>query len=148
MIQKLPRQIQADSADFKVADSSVKASNGVKTFVVGNVLMSTVLSASLNQLFSMVEAQQLVCIITCSNINLPPLPAVIINQFFQIANFDILPVGWVYEKIFYMPPGDPLSANFAAVGFGDMYFVNNLGSVLLSILGFLILQVLALILTQ
>jgi hypothetical protein len=47
-----------------------------------------------------------------------------------------------------MPPGDPLSANFAAVGFGDMYFVNNLGSVLLSILGFLILQILALILTQ
>ena len=71
--------MQADSADFKVADSATKASNGVKTFVVGNVLMSTVLSASLNQLFSMVEAQQLVCIITCSNITLPPLPAVIIN---------------------------------------------------------------------
>ena len=40
--------MQADSADFKVADSATKASNGVKTFVVGNVLMSTVLSASLN----------------------------------------------------------------------------------------------------
>jgi hypothetical protein len=59
----------------------------------------------------------------------------------------MLPVGWVYEKIFYMPPGNPLSANFAAVGFGDMYFVNNLGSVLLSIFGFLLLQIVILILS-
>ena len=71
--------MQADSTDVKFADSATKTINGVKTFVVGNVLMSTVLSASLNQLFSMVEAQQLVCIITCSNITLPALPAVIIN---------------------------------------------------------------------
>jgi hypothetical protein len=48
-------------------------------------------------------------------------------------------VGWIYERIFYMPPGEAFNANFAAVGFQDMYFINNLGSVLLSIIGFLLL---------
>jgi len=44
-----------------------------------------------------------------------------------------------------MPAADALSPNFAAVGFGDTYFVNNLGSVILSILGFLFLQALTMI---
>ena len=85
------------------------------------------------------------CLITCSQITLPPLPAVFISQFFQIANFDILPVGYVYEKIFYMPTLPALNPNFAAVGFNDTYFINNLGSILLSILGFLGLQALAML---
>ena len=69
----------------------------------------------------------------------------IITQFFQIANFDILNVGYVYEKIFFMPTQPALNANFAAVGFNDTYFINNLGSILISIIGFLGLQALALL---
>ena len=148
LIKQLPRQIELGSPESNVANVATSASTGVKTFVISNILMSTVLSASLNQLFSMVEAQQLVCIITCSRISLPPLPAVFINQFFQIANFDILPVTFVYEKLFDMPPGDALNANFDAVGFGDMYFVNNMGSLLLSIFGFIALQAIIVVLLQ
>jgi hypothetical protein len=39
-----------------------------------------------------------------------------------------------------MPPGDALNANFGAVGFGDMYFINNMGSLLISIFGVIALQ--------
>jgi hypothetical protein len=42
-----------------------------------------------------------------------------------------------------MPTLPALNANFAAVGFSDTYFINNLGSILLSIAGFLVLQALA-----
>jgi hypothetical protein len=52
-------------------------------------------------------------------------------------------VGYVYEKIFFMPTLPALNANFAAVGFNDTYFINNLGSILLSIIYFLVLQALA-----
>jgi hypothetical protein len=44
-----------------------------------------------------------------------------------------------------MPALPALNANFAAVGFIDTYFINNLGSILLSISGFLVLQALALL---
>ena len=52
-------------------------------------------------------------------------------------------MGYVYEKIFFMPTLPALNANFAAVGFNDTYFINNLGSILLSIIYFLVLQALA-----
>lgn len=78
LIQVLPRQMQPDSAEVSVANAATSASTGVKSFVIGNVIMSTVLSASLNMLFQMVEAQQIVCLITCSQITLPPLPATIV----------------------------------------------------------------------
>jgi hypothetical protein len=39
-----------------------------------------------------------------------------------------------------MPTLPALNANFAAVGFNDTYFINNLGSILLSIIGFLSMQ--------
>lgn len=133
--------MELGSTESKVANAATSASTGVQTFVIGNILMSIVLSASLNQLFSMVEAQQLVCIITCSQITLPPLPAVFISKFFQIANFDILQGGLVYGKIFYMPTGNALNANFDAVGFKDMYVVNNMGTLLITLFGVIALQV-------
>lgn len=54
-------------------------------------------------------------------------------------------MGYVYEKIFYMPTLPAHNANFAAVGFNDIYFINNLGSILLSIVWFLGLQALAML---
>ena len=93
----------------------------------------------------MIEAQQLVCIITCSQIVLPPLSAVFIDQFFQIANFDIFDAGYFYSKIFYMPAVPAFKPNFAAVGFNDTYFISNLGTIVLSIIWFLALQSLVLI---
>jgi len=39
-----------------------------------------------------------------------------------------------------MPKVPALNPNFEAVGFNDTYFINNMGSILLSIVGFLVLQ--------
>lgn len=44
-----------------------------------------------------------------------------------------------------MPKIPAINPNFAAVGFEDTYFINNLGSIVLSILGFLGLQALSVI---
>jgi hypothetical protein len=48
--------MQPDSPVAQIAVVATKGATGVKSFVIGNVILSTVLSASLNQLFSMVEA--------------------------------------------------------------------------------------------
>ena len=86
----------------------------------------------------MVEAHQIICIILCSSITLPALPAVVISQYFQIANFNLVNVGAVYKKIFTMPTIDPVNQNFNALGFGDTYFINNAGSILLMIIGLIL----------
>ena len=54
---ELPKQIQLGSMDesvLGVADSASTASQGV---VIGNLILSLMLSASLNQMWSMIEAQ-------------------------------------------------------------------------------------------
>jgi len=79
MQYQLPRQMDPDSVDVKIANAATSGAQGLNSLVIGNVIMSTVLSASLSSLFSMVEAQQLVCVISCSQISLPPLPAVLVS---------------------------------------------------------------------
>jgi hypothetical protein len=44
-----------------------------------------------------------------------------------------------------MPTIPAINPNFSAVGFSDTYFINNLGSIILSIIGFLGLQGLSVI---
>jgi hypothetical protein len=131
--------MQSGSPEVQVAATATSTSTGVKTFVIGNVVLSTVLSASLAELFQMIEAQQIALIISCSQIVLPPLPAVFVDQFFQIANFNIFNAGLYFSKVFYMPAVPAFSANFDAVGFNDTYFISNLGSIVLSIVWFIAL---------
>jgi hypothetical protein len=54
---QIPRQIQMGSFDEKMAVIATSAGNGAKGFVIGNFLVSLIFSASLNQMWSMVEAQ-------------------------------------------------------------------------------------------
>jgi hypothetical protein len=67
----------------------------------------------------------------------------------NIASFNILPTDVFYAKYLPVPNSDgPINTNFNAIGYGSMYFLNNLGSlvVILAIipLHFLVLLVLLL----
>jgi len=46
-------------------------------------------------------------------INLPPTTAGLLKKFFQIASFDLIPVTWVWEQFFYMPPSQELELRFS-----------------------------------
>ena len=48
LIIQLPRQLQINSTEAQVAMAANKASNGVKTFVLSNLLLSFFFSASLS----------------------------------------------------------------------------------------------------
>ena len=77
MERKLPRQLTL--GEVIVAEVAETASQGAKTFVVGNLIFSIALSASLNHLWSMVEAQQIIVMMPLIDIVLPAVPAVFIN---------------------------------------------------------------------
>ena len=84
----------------------------------------------------------------CTGVTLPPLAAIFISHFFQLANFNVINVGWFYAKMFFMPNIDPFNDNFAALGFGDTYFINNFGSLLFSFFYFIALQMFVLLLRR
>ena len=49
----------------------------------------------------------------------------------KLAAFDMIPIEFLYDKIFDLPPTEPLSSNFEAVGFESLYIIYNLGSITL-----------------
>ena len=77
------------------------------------------------------------------NIKIPPTPAALLSKFLDMATFNILPMGKIMSKIFYMPPCQPLDLRFSAVGFQDSQFIANVGSIFLSIVAIPFLIIIA-----
>lgn len=96
----------------------------------------------------MVEAQQIVVIIPLFDITIPPSSAMVVEKFMEIASFDIIPMSWVWGKIFYMPPSQPLPLRYATVGIEDSSLIGNIGSIFISLLIVILLFALAMMARQ
>ena len=57
------------------------------------------------------------------------------NQIFKIASFDIIEIGPYVNNMLNLNATEALNANFDALGFESMFFMNNLGTLLI---GFII----------
>jgi len=73
------------------------------------------------------------------SISIPPSSASLIDKYMQIASFDLVPVNWIWEKIFYLPPYQPLGLRFATVGVSDSSLINNIGSIFLMVIASILL---------
>jgi hypothetical protein len=59
----------------------------------------------------------------------------------NLAAFDLMPTQTFYDTYLPSPPTDgPMNDNFNALGFGSMYFLNNLGSMIVGLLSLPILM--------
>ena len=57
------------------------------------------------------------------------------SQINKIASFDIIDIDPIINKVLNLNETEPVNANFEAIGFQSIYFLNNMGSL---IIGFLI----------
>lgn len=66
---------------------------------------------------------------------MPPNAASFFGFVMDLAAFNLIPVQAFYD--IYLPPpttDGPMNENFDKIGFGSMYFLNNLGPMILGIL--------------
>jgi hypothetical protein len=63
----------------------------------GNLIVNVLLSAALNQLFSMVRIQQIVMLMPLFNVRLPGNAALFFGFALQIASFDLIPMNDLYD---------------------------------------------------
>ena len=112
MFYELPSQIIPGSVQETVSEVITATGSTAKTVMTGNLVLNLFLFASLNQLWSLVEAQQVIALMPILNVKLPAIPAVLISKFLEIANFDILPVEKMWTKIFKMQPCYNLAMRF------------------------------------
>ena len=50
------------------------------------------------------------------------------NQINKIASFDIIDLDPFINKVLNLNETEPFNANFRAIGFNSMFFLNNMGS--------------------
>ena len=57
----------------------------------------------------------------------------------EIANFDLIPVSWIWRKIFFMPPSQQLPLRFATLGLTDSPLFSNNGGIIVSLVTLILL---------
>jgi len=57
----------------------------------------------------------------------------------EIANFDIIPVSWIWNKLFFMPPSQALPLRFATLRLTDSSLFNNNGGIIVSMVTLILL---------
>ena len=60
------------------------------------------------------------------------------NQIIKIASFDIIDTDHLINKILELNTTTPFNSNFQSMGFGSMYFMNNMGTMFLAFVFYLI----------
>ena len=112
------------------------------------VLFQLITSYSVNQLWSMINTQQIVVMIPLFKLrNIPLVTQAVFNVLMTIAAFDILPDEWMYGSWNFLlgldddQVPDALNKNFEDVGFETLWSVHNLGSLALPIFSFPILAI-------
>lgn len=65
-----------------------------------NLVVNLLLSAALNQLFSMVRILQIITLLPLFSIRMPGNAALFFCFLLQIASFDIVPMHYIYDQVF------------------------------------------------
>ncbi len=80
--------------------------------MAGNLVMNIVLSASLQQLWSLINTQQIIVLMPLFKLKLPPNAGMFFGFINQIAAFDILPTDMFYQGYTDITSTDPINSNF------------------------------------
>lgn len=103
-----------------------------------NVAFTLVAQASLQYLWDMIAAQQLVILLPLFKIELPKNVSIIFTGLVWIAAAELIPTDYIYLEWFKADiEGNPIETNFEDLGFEHHLLLNNFGT-----LGFFLLFIL------
>ena len=135
----LPRLVMEGEATDTVESAGASAGSSSKITVIGNFLVNIAMSASLNQLWGMINGLQIMTHMPLCNIKFPA-NAELFNAFMiEIALFDILPSEWILEQSMYFPQDDSFNLNFQILEYNSPYAIPNLGTLFFASMSFIIL---------
>jgi hypothetical protein len=89
----------------------------------------------------MINTHQLILLMPLFEIQMPANAQVFFNRINEIASFDLINIEPYINWILRLEETEPFNSNFDAIGFGSMYFLNNMNSLLLAFV-FYFLQIL------
>lgn len=109
---RIPKQVPAEGGHASAIEALEGAASSSKYVLLGNFLMNLVLSASLNQLWVMINTQQLIVLLPLMKVQLPANAAIFFKSIFQIAAFDFYDMNDVIHEALELEPTEPFNENF------------------------------------
>ena len=91
-------------------------------------MLNILFSASLQYLWDLINAQQIVILLPLFNVQTPGNVRTVFNALMTIAAFDAIPTEDLYEEYFYDGEAFPINENFEKSGFEHHLLLNNFGS--------------------
>ena len=97
----------------------------------GNFVVSLVLGGSMQHLYGMIRAMQMILLSALTNVAYPGPTLIFFKGAILFANMDVLSGEDFYEKHFEFQETDPINERFDEFGIGDKNFTMNSGSFLI-----------------
>jgi hypothetical protein len=84
----------------------------------------------------MINTQQLIVLMPLFMVQMPGNAQSFFNQILKIASFDFINLDPYINSMLRLEESEPLNSNFDALGFGSIYFLNNMNSLLIGFLAY------------
>ena len=86
----------------------------------------------------MINTQQLIVVMPCFDLEMPANVQIFFNQINKVASFDLINIDPLINKVLNLNETEPINANFEALGFQSMFFLNNMGSLIIGFITYFI----------
>ena len=93
----------------------------------------------------MINTQQLIVLMPLFKVQLPANAQSFFNQILKIASFEFVNLSPYINRLLRLEESEPLNSNFNELGFGSLYFLNNMNSMLVGFLCYFLLILLLLL---
>ena len=110
--KKIPKQKDSGDSAKLAATALQTAASGSKAALIGNFALNLALSASLNQLWSMINTQQLFVLMPLMKVTLPENAQTFFLSIFQIAAFDFYDTNDLLHNLLDIPVTEPYNESF------------------------------------
>lgn len=125
--KNMKRQIGVDWGE--IFDESITAATVVtQTVMISNMILNIFLVGAMNQMWVMIETQQLIILLLMCNIVAPANAMMFFSRILEIAAFDFFDVEPWTNYLLKLEPTGALNDKFEDLGMESLYFFNNLGS--------------------
>ena len=100
--------------------------------IFSNFAINFAFSASLNQLWALINTQQLIVLMPLFKVNIPANAGMFFAKIMQIAAFELVEIEEWLNSFLELEPTGPINKNFGALGLDSFYLINNMSTLVLA----------------
>lgn len=132
--RRIMRQLpdEALSVQIKIDEAII----GAKWTTYAVMALTGAGDVSMQGLFNMVEALQLIVYLPLFDVSFPANSQRVFDSLSNIAAYDIYEIGDHVNQFLDLDPTEPINEKYESIGFESLYFINNLGTFTVTVLLF------------